>query len=157
MFARIRKIIDLSKLSLKEEKVPAVQAVPAVPNNEGGASGSAKEAGRHAGQKEMPMKEKIVMIHILRNWMMTPRSTKIVNITKSTRSYKERTGMFPPLKISVVLLFQWLFRSSLVPSIRERLHNEVESGQDTFVRVSDDPGDINNLMQLWDADRLHHT
>ena len=38
--------------------------------------------------------------------MMTPRSTKIVNITKSTRSYKERTGMFPPLKISVVLLFQ---------------------------------------------------
>ena len=47
--------------------MPAVPAVPAVPNNEGAASGSAKEAGRHAGQKEMPMKEKIVMIHILRN------------------------------------------------------------------------------------------
>ena len=68
MFARIRKIIDLTKFSLKEERV-ASKSRPEkkegetvrLPNADGNL-----EDGPH-GYTEMQMKEKIVMIHILRN------------------------------------------------------------------------------------------
>ena len=72
MFARIRKIIDLTKFSLKEERVPGrsrpenlvekkegdTVRLPNVDEN--------LEDGPH-GLSEIQMKEKIVMIHILRN------------------------------------------------------------------------------------------
>ena len=72
MFARIRKMIDLTKFSLKEERVPSktgpeifvekkegeMVRLPNVDEN--------LEDGPH-GLLEMKMKEKIVMIHILRN------------------------------------------------------------------------------------------
>ena len=72
MFARIRKIIDMTKLSLKEErfqnnsrpeifvekKEGETVKLPNVDEN--------LEDGPH-GLSEMKIKEKIVMIHILRN------------------------------------------------------------------------------------------
>ena len=72
MFARIRKIIELTKFSLKEERVPGrsrpenfvekkegdTVRLPNVDEN--------LEDGPH-GLSEIQMKEKIVMIHILRN------------------------------------------------------------------------------------------
>ena len=72
MFARIRKIVDLTKFCLKEERVPSqtrqemfaekkegeMVRLPNVDENQ--------EDGPH-GLWEMKMKEKIVMIHILRN------------------------------------------------------------------------------------------
>ena len=72
MFARIRKIIDLTKFSLKEERVPGMSRpeifvvkkegeTERLPNND-----ENLEDGPD-GLSEMKMKEKIVMIHILRN------------------------------------------------------------------------------------------
>lgn len=69
MFARIRKIIDLSKLSLREEKArSSCRTTDITEKKEGGAvSGAAVDVILPDRTKEISMKEKIVMIHILRN------------------------------------------------------------------------------------------
>ena len=69
MFARIRKIIDLSKLSLREEKAASCSKPSDKTEKYEGATvcGATIEMSQAERGKEIPMKEKIVMIHILRN------------------------------------------------------------------------------------------
>ena len=69
MFARIRKIIDLSRLSLREETaVSSCRPKDITEKKEGGAvSGATVDVILPERTKEISMKEKIVMIHILRN------------------------------------------------------------------------------------------
>ena len=72
MFARIRKIIDLTKFSLNEERVASkTRQEMLVDKKEGEMVGLPNvdenlEDGPR-GLSEIQMKEKIVMIHILRN------------------------------------------------------------------------------------------
>ena len=85
MFARIRKIIELTMLSLKDKVGSEVRSENLAEKKQGETvlkpnvdeNLEDKSAGP-SGPTEMQMKEKIVMIHILRNWMMTPRWTKIL-------------------------------------------------------------------------------
>ena len=78
MFARIRKIIDLTKFSLKEERVSSKSRPETFVEKKEGETLRLPNVDENLddgpdGLSEMKMKEKIVMIHILRNWMMTPR------------------------------------------------------------------------------------
>ena len=81
MFARIRKIIDLTKFCLKEETVPSKTRPEILVEKKEGGTVRLPNVDENLedgpdGLLEMKMKEKIVMIHILRNWMMTPRWTR---------------------------------------------------------------------------------
>ena len=68
MFARIRKIIDLSKLSLREEKAAScTRPSDKTEKYEATVCGATTEMSQAERRKEIPMKEKIAMIHILRN------------------------------------------------------------------------------------------
>ena len=69
MFARIRKIIDLSKLSLREEKAASCSrpSDKTEKYEEATVCGATTEMSQAERRKEIPMKEKIAMIHILRN------------------------------------------------------------------------------------------
>ena len=78
MFARIRKIIDLTTFSLKEERVPSKTRPEILVEKKEGERVKLPNVDENLedgpdGLSAMKMKEKIVMIHILRNWMMRPR------------------------------------------------------------------------------------
>ena len=72
MFARIRKIIDLTKFSLKEERVASKSRQEIFVEKKEGETVRLPKPDENLedgpdGLSAMKMKEKIVMIHILRN------------------------------------------------------------------------------------------
>ena len=72
MFARIRKIIDLTKFSLKEERVSSKSRPETFVEKKEGETLRLPNVDENLedgpdGLSAMKMKEKIVMIHILRN------------------------------------------------------------------------------------------
>ena len=72
MFARIRKIIDLTKFCLKEETVPSKTRPEILVEKKEGGTVRLPNVDENLedgpdGLSAMKMKEKIVMIHILRN------------------------------------------------------------------------------------------